>query len=428
MPFRVAADARNAQQRAAASREHRRVQTTVRAISAEEIPAFVRADAAGFGENEKFAEEAPRWIADELDRTRAAFDGDELVATSRNYTFELTLPGGQLVPAPGVSAVAVLPTHRRQGILTAMMTALLDDAVERTEPVAMLTASEGGIYGRFGFGVTSHAAQVDFDVRNVEFAPPRPGGRLRLVAPEELRKQAPALFDRVRRVYPGAISRSEIWWTDVQFDRQLGNRFDVLYESPSGAVDGFVTYAIKDRWSHDPSHRLFVRDMVAATPEATHAMWRYLCEIDLVRNVTAHRVPLDSPLQWLLRSLRVGGPTRVDDYVWTRVLDVPATLGNRTYAVPGRLVLEVHDPSRPGSAADGTFVVEGGPDGAEVGPTQDAPDLVCDVHALSTFWLGGTRASTLAGAGWIDERTPGALATADAMFASTPLPFPFTWF
>ncbi len=60
--------------------------------------------------------------------------------------------------------------------------------------------------------------------------------------------------------------------------------------------------------------------------------------------------------------------------------------------------------------------------------TSDAADIVCDVSALSTVWLGGTRASTLAGAGVIEERTPGALQTVDAMLASTPLPFPFTWF
>jgi predicted acetyltransferase len=51
----------------------------------------------------------------------------------------------------------VLPTHRRRGVLTAMMQRLLDDAVEHSEPLAILTASEGGIYGRFGFGVTSRA-------------------------------------------------------------------------------------------------------------------------------------------------------------------------------------------------------------------------------------------------------------------------------
>ncbi len=405
------------------------MQAAVRAIGSDEIPAFVRTDAAGFGEGDQFATDSPNWIADELDRTRCAFDGDELVGTSRNYSFELTVPGGAIVPAAGVSSVAVLPTHRRRGILRSMIDALLDDAVQRQESVSMLTASEAAIYGRFGFGVSTSAAQIELDVRNVEFARPRPGGRVRMVVADELRKQAPEVYDRVRRAHPGALSRSAIWWTDMQGPApDAGNRFDVLYESSEGVVDGFCTYSIKDRWSHEPSHRLFVRDLVCATPEAAHALWRYLCEIDLVRTVAAHRVQLDSPLQWLLTSLRTGAPTRVDDFVWTRILDVPAALGARTYAVEGRFVVRVHDASRPGSGAEGTFAVDGGPTGATVARTSDPPDLSCGIEALSTIWLGGVRASTIAAAGWIDVADPTALHTADAMLASTPLPFPFTWF
>jgi hypothetical protein len=55
-------------------------------------------------------------------------------------------------------------------------------------------------------------------------------------------------------------------------------------------------------------------------------------------------------------------------------------------------------------------------------------DLAVDVSTLSAAWLGGVPWSTLAAAGWVEERTPGAVARADAMFASTPQPFPFTWF
>jgi predicted N-acetyltransferase YhbS len=168
------------------------IDVTVRAITQPELPAFERTDAAGFGENvEVFAKLQPNWNAYELDRTRAAFEGDDVVATSRSYSLELTLPGGAQVPAAGVSAVAVLPTHRRRGILRSMMTALLDDAVARDESVAMLTASEGAIYQRFGFGVTTRAAPIQLDLRSIELAHLRPAGRLHLVSPDEARKQAP---------------------------------------------------------------------------------------------------------------------------------------------------------------------------------------------------------------------------------------------
>ena len=401
---------------------------TIRAIDKAEIPAWMRTDAAGFGEDVEELSKAERWIGDELDRTRAAFDGDDLVGTSRNHSFELTVPGGASIPAAGVSAVAVLPTHRRRGILRAMMAALLDDSAERSEPASMLTASEGGIYGRFGFGISMMALDVRLDVRDVEFARPRPGGRLRMVDRGEFEKHAPALFDRVRRARPGAVSRPEVWWADVHAPQKSGTRFDVLYEAEDGRVDGFVTYAIKDSWDPEPAHVLNVRDLVAASPVAEYALWRYLCEIDLVRTIKAAQVAVDTPLPWLLASPRSGLFQPTSDYVWTRLLDVPAALGARTYASIGRLVVAVHDRMRPGGAADGVFAIEGGPDGAVVATTNEVPDLTCDVTTLSTVWLGGVRWSVLASAGWVEENTAGAVSTADAMFASTPMPFPFTWF
>jgi predicted acetyltransferase len=401
---------------------------TVRAITAREVPAFIRADAAGFGESaEEMAKLSPRWAADELDRTRVAFEGDDIVGTSRNYSFELTVPGGAAVPAAGVSAVAVLATHRRRGILRSMMAELLDDAVARGEPVAMLTASEGAIYQRFGFGVSTHSMSVEIDLRVAELARPRPSGRLRLVTPDEARKQAPEVFDRMRRAYPGAISRPESWWTDVQYHSEQGNRFDVLYEAPDGSVDGYVTYGIKDHWSWGAEHVLRVPDLVAVTPTALHALWRYLCEIDLVQKVRCDRVPVDSPLPWLFTSPRAARVTGTFDYVWTRLLDVPVALAARTYAVSGELTFEVGDPARPDGAAAGTFTLDGAPDGAQVSAGGTA-DLVLDVSTLSALWLGGQRWSTLADAGLIDERSSGAVARADTMFASTPMPFPFTWF
>jgi len=405
------------------------VDITLRAIDEAEIPAWVRTSAAGFGESaEELAKLAPRWIADELERTRAAFDGDELVGTSRNHSFELTLPGSTIIPAAGVSAVAVLPTHRRRGILRAMMSALLDDASDRGEPVAMLTASEGGIYGRFGFGVSTLALDVTLDVRDVEFARPRPDGRIRLVDLDELMKHAPEVYDRMRRHHPGALSRSEVWWAEMHPPQETGTRFDVLYEGRAGDVDGFATYAIKDQWNPGPTHVLTVRDIVATSAHAEYALWRYLCEIDLVRTLKAPSLPVDTPLPWLLASPRVMFEQPTYDFVWTRVIDVVAALRARTYATTGRVIIAVHDPVRPTGAANGTYLIDGGPDGATVTATENAPDLTCDVATLSTTWLGAVRWSTVAAAGRVEEHRVGALAIADAMFASTPLPFPFTGF
>src|SRR5204862_3728487 len=72
----------------------------------------------------------------ELDRFVGALDGDDVVGCAGAYSFRLTVPGGE-VGAAGVTAVGVLPRHRRQGILRQMMTWLIDQANVSTETVAI---------------------------------------------------------------------------------------------------------------------------------------------------------------------------------------------------------------------------------------------------------------------------------------------------
>jgi predicted acetyltransferase len=403
----------------------------LRAVTAEELPAYMRANAVGFGHG---IEGVRSHMADhELDRTIAAFEGDRVVGGSRNYSFEVTMPGGALLRAAGVSDVSVLPTHRRRGLLRSMMERLLDDAVTRDEPFAMLTASEGGIYGRFGFGVSIRTSTIEVDARAAEFVLPRAPGTLRLVELDEAREVEPGVFDRARRRQPGAVSRFAAWWLDEQFQSAFGSRFDVVYESPHGSIDGYLTYGMRAEGTiHGPAYRLTSRELVAVDAEAEYALFRYACEVDLVRTVLVLNAPLDFAAPWTLASPRAAEQTSVRDFLWTRLLDVPTALAARTYAVPGGdaacLVLDVRDAFRPGGRAEGRFALEGGPGGATVTPTTTEPDLVLDVAALSAAWLGGVSFSTLARAGQVDEVRAGALLRADSMFASTPLPVAMTWF
>jgi len=156
-------------------------------------------------------------------------------------------------------------------------------------------------------------------------------------------------------------------------------------------------------------------------------LWRYLCDVDLVRTITDPGAPVDLPLPWLLTSNRAPRVRAVKDAVWTRLLDLPAALAARAYAAEGRLTFAVEDEFRPGGGADGTFTVEMARDGGTV-REGGAPDLRCSVSALSAAWLGGVRWATLAAAGLVEECTDGAVRWADAHFVCDPQPFPFTWF
>lgn len=402
----------------------------LRPISADELDSYKRTDEYGFSyRQEEDAAEREGWAAAELDRTVAVFEGDEIVGTGRNYSLDLTLPGGVTIPTGAVSWISVRPTHRRRGILRAMMTFLLDECADRGECVSMLTASEGGIYRRFGYGVASRVLEVELRRAEVAFEHPVTEGRLRMVEPEEGKKLAPELFERVRATRNGAVSRPPVWWDgEWAIPSMVKHRFDVVYER-DGRIEGYVLYGVDGTWKDGFSAKtLNVQDLVAATPDAEAALWQYLCDVDLVNTVTHWTVPPDVELPWRLRDTRQMRTTTFRDWLWIRPLDAPALLEARHYLTAGQLVLDVRDEMRPDGAAAGRFRLEAGPDGAACTPTEDAADLVIDVAALGSIVLGGLDASTMARAGAARELTAGALTTADLLFAADRAPFAFTWF
>lgn len=403
----------------------------LRPVTRDELLGLTTTALTAFGERFEPARFELDWTSVELERTLGAFEGDEIVGSGRLYSLELTMPGGRLLPTAGVSWIAVLPTHRRRGILTAIKRTQLDDAAERGEPLAMLYASEAGIYRRFGYGVSTSSMSISVARRHSAFLRPVQDGRIRLVEEDDARKLFPEIFDRARRVQPGAVQRVDEWWPDQFFwpdPDDKGTRFYCVYESPAGEFDGYAAYRFEARWGTGPEGTLHVTDLVSVTPEARAMLWRYLLDIDLVETVKAWVVPVDEPLRWLLREPRRMEVTRLGESLWVRVLDAPSALAARTYATAGSIVFEVVDEFRPDAGAAGRFALDGGPDGAEARRTSDEPDLALDVAALGGILLGGVRPSALARAGLVDERTPGALAVADAMFAVEPLPFSMTDF
>jgi predicted acetyltransferase len=400
---------------------------TMRPVTADEFAAFSRAIDLAFGEHVT-EDQTENWRRlQPLDRTLAVFDGSRIVANSAAFSLELTVPGPRRLPAAGVTAVGVAATHRRKGLLTRMMTRLLDDAAERGEPLAILGASEGGIYGRFGFGVATWFQELEI-LRSAAVwrEAPADTGRLVLLDEGEAGKLLPPFYDRMRRITPGAVGRSEAWWKMLLDDaewlrRGEGKRFDVIHERHRGEVDGYITYRVKHGRRDDlRDNVLSIVELNAADDEVRLALWRYALSVDLITRVRAY-APIDEPMGWRLADRRALRTRTVRDMLWCRVLDVPVALGTRTYGVADRLVLRVEDGFRP--ASGGTFELEGGPEGAECRPTTAEPDLVLGSSQLGSAYLGGTRLASLARAGLVAEVTEGAVARADRMFTVDPAPW-----
>ncbi|CAN5640234.1 GNAT family N-acetyltransferase [soil metagenome] len=373
----------------------------------------------------------------EPERSIGALDGEEWVGGTGAFTMDLTLPGGASVPAAGVTMVGVAPTHRRRGVLTELMGRQLDDVAAGPEPVAVLTASEALIYGRFGYGVATRGARLRIDPARGPFRPDAPDapGRLRQITVDRARTLLPSAYERVRAHRPGSVARSHAWWEthlfhDLPQHRDGGGGLMVLvHEDRAGAVDGFATYRALDSWWPDrlPQSTLRVEG-IEASDDAVHlALWRTLLDHDLYGEVDALHAPLDDPLFLALVDARRLRASALSDWLWLRILDVPAALGPRRWGGAGTLVVEVEDRFRP--ASGGRFRIASDPDGTcAVTATDDAAELTLGAEELGAIALGGTAPTALARVGRITERQPGALATADTLFGSEVAPFCATMF
>ncbi len=400
----------------------------------DDFVAFMEPVWRAFGEPAPSAEEIDdERLLWEPERSLGAVDGSEWVGATGAFTFELTLPGATTAPAAGVTMVGVAQTHRRRGVLTALMAAQLDDVAERRDPFAILTASESSIYGRFGYGPATFSTELELRTDRSRFRDPLEGrGRLRVVRLAEAGDAMAAAYERCRRQRAGAVDRRKEYWQRVQRDRPSSRDgasalFVVTHTDDDGEPDGYATYRIKQRWpSGLPDHTAVVTDLYGVDPDIEAILWRFLCDIDLVATVRARTRPEDDPLRWRLAEPRQLRTKDLSDWLWVRVLDVPAALTARRYATEDSLVLTVEDRFRP--ASGGRFRLETGGDGADCEPTTAGADLILGAEELGAMVLGGVAPSLLARAGRIDEPTPGALARADSVFLCEPRPFCGTMF
>jgi predicted acetyltransferase len=160
--------------------------------------------------------------------------------------------------------------------------------------------------------------------------------------------------------------------------------------------------------------------LIAPTPEAYAALWRYLLDIDLTTKISSPMRAVDEPLRFLLAD-SFQPRISIEDGIWLRLVDVPQALAGRRYAIDGRLVLRVRDAFCPWNA--GQFELDGGPDAAQCEGCDTSPDLELDAADLASTYLGGNTFRVLWEAGRITELRPGAVARADAMFGTSRAPW-----
>ena len=363
------------------------------------------------------------------ERFVCAVDGDRFVGTGGVFSVRLSVPGGE-IPAGGVTWVTVLPSHRRRGILRGMMRLMVDDCHTRNEPLAMLWASQGSIYQRFGYGLGTCDLSLEAETAAARFARDWPSeGSCRLLRAGEGLDLVGPVYEAARTQRSGFLSRTPDWWVGqlplVDKDAKGGEaRRLVVYETDRGP-EGYAVYKTKMEWGVQGGNgTVMVDEAIGSTERGTREIWRYLFSIDLMRTLKAGRLPVDHPILLLAAEPRRLG-MRLGDGLWLRILDVPAALEGRTYGIDGhaggRLALELRDEYCPWNA--GRWLVEVTEGRAHVTPAKGEPDLALDANDLGSLFLGGFTATALSRAGRVVELRAGGLAAADRLFHTALAPW-----
>lgn len=354
------------------------------------------------------------------ERNLAAYDGGTMVGTTGSYAFRLSLPGGE-APCAGVTAVAVIPTHRRRGILTRLMRTQLDDVHERGEAVAALWASEGSIYGRFGYGLATQNARIDAERDRARLGSVSDAAQVRLVDTDGALAAMPRVYDRVRAVTAGFPSRTRAWWehhvlSDLPEHRRGGGPLHRAVLELDGRPEAYALYRVKDDWPEGfPASTLILQEEISTSPSATREIWRFLFGVDLIARVRNRSMPPDHPL-FLLSPEPARLRFRLGDGIFVRLVDVKAALEARTYG-DGSVTFEVTDSFCPWN--EGRWTLDGG----SVRRARRSPELSLDVRALASASLGGFSFGQLVRAGQVEEHRRGAAARADSLFRADRAPW-----
>ncbi|MGH1489962.1 MAG: GNAT family N-acetyltransferase [Acidimicrobiales bacterium] len=353
----------------------------IRRAVQDDLPQLYALDYRNFGVTDLPTEQE---LAEDMldpDRFLVAFDGGDMVAAGGSFQMELTVPGsgpdnGAFLPMSGVTWVSVAASHRRQGILRRLMGGLDEMAVELEEPILGLTASEGAIYERFGYGVATRSRVIELDRRRAQIDPKWEPEPVRLIEGSKHVEELQALFERYRPTQVGEVSRPDALFREQNIEKDKAN-FAAIHP------DGYATWETQPDWAYGhPRHVLTIRDFVAVTPEARIALWNILLSIDLVGPIRSIRsVALDDSLPFMLTDPRALRTIESNDFLWLKTLDAARCFEARSFRTDDRLVIDIRD------GADDP-VERIAISSASCGPTDEPADIVAYRSALGPLLLG----------------------------------------
>jgi predicted acetyltransferase len=413
----------------------------VNPVPAEELPGWVRTMSTTFlgdPDSERTTDWTNALARDWCpERGWGARERGQWVATLRTMPRRLTVPGApghaRDVEVDALTNVTVAATHRRRGLLTRMLVDSLAHARERGDALSILIAAEWPIYGRFGYAPATLSSDYVLRRSRAGAVPPGDPGRVRQVEIEEFARLAPEVFAAARGRRAGQVDRDGDWWKRTLgldgYPRPDGLPHNWLVHEGEEGPDGLLAWKAEGNNMSllPPYGRAELSHLTAATDGAYRDLWAYAAGIDLVDEVSVKNRPVDEPVRWLLADGRTLVVAEQVDFLWLRILDVPAALSIRRYGVDGELVLEVLDEPI-ADFVSGRYVLRSQGDASQCEATDRPAEVQLTQRALSSIYLGGFHAAEIALGGGVRQLVPGSVARLDLMFSTPVAPWNATWF
>ena len=355
--------------------------------------------------------------------THCAFDGDRMVGTMGVIPFTIQL-NGRPISAGGVTGVGTLPEHRRKGILRRVMTSGLEVMKDRGQGVAILWASMGAIYQRFGYGLAAQMVRYTFDPRTARREHgPAPSGSCELLPRSEAEPLLKDIYGTFLASRNLLLHRSDFFWDNDLRTRDKKPRYIVVYRNGEGSPTGYAIYTTEEtEMGVGPSQKMEVHDFIATDIDAYAGLWDYLCAHDLVGKVVMNGcVAEDDPAPDILSEPRMLNRW-TGDAIWLRVTDLASVVPLRPYGAPGSLVFRIaSDPECRWN--EGTWRLETDGPTATLQQTAETAQLTVPMQSMASLIAGYRSATQLERIGRLSADDRDALKVADRLFATDYRPF-----
>lgn len=362
--------------------------------------------------------EDPREFGLTPDGTYCAFDGDKLASCAGALDFELAF-NGKTIKADGVTVVSTDPGYRRKGLVRTLMTQHLQAAHERGVPIAILWASMGAIYQRFGYGYATNWNDYSIDPKHIAFETPIPdAGYVRRLSRDEGLEVAKSLYEEAIRPHTLALHRSDTIWKFMLPAEEKKRRELAVYFDESGQPRGFLIYALStlQNVGMGSNQKLRVTNFVWTDMASYRGLWNFLAGHDLAKEVQIIFVPDDDPAQSLFLEPRALNK-KVSDGLWLRIVDIDKTLEGRGYDHGGSVTLRVSDDDIcPWN--NGTWALDVKDGEGTVTKTSGAADIEIGITALASLASGFINATLLERTGKLTCKDKNLLPKVDALFST----------